>query len=330
MEAMKKPRARGPVSDHFNGKTFFSPYGMAPKGFLDLLRWQWAGGREAWPKEVVNKTYPPLPTKMNEGETFVTFVNHASLLLQWPGANLLTDPVWSPRVSPLSFAGPRRIRQPGLAFEKLPKIDFVLVSHNHYDHLDEPTIQRLVKKHDPLFFIALGDGVHFQKIRGARYQEMDWWETVSPQAGLKIHYLPAQHWSARGLHDRNRSLWGSFFIEGAGASVYFAGDSGYSRHFAEIASRFPSIDLALLPIGAYEPRWFMKEQHMNPADAVRAHQDLKARKSLGIHFGTWQLTDEGFQKPTEDLARALAESGISTEDFLVFDQGEGRFFHRAD
>lgn len=327
---MKKNRERGPISDHFDGKIFFSPYGMNPRGLLDVLRWKLQGGQVPWPTEVVNKTYPPLPTEIKNGETFVTFVNHATLLIQWPGANLLTDPVWSPRTSPLSFAGPLRVRQPGVVFEKLPRIDFVLLSHNHFDHFDVTTVRRLVKEHDPLFFIALGDGVHFQKIPGARYQEMDWWESASPREGLKIHYLPAQHWSARGFTDRNRSLWGSFFIEGVGASVYFAGDSGYARHFAEIAARFPRIDLALLPIGAYEPRWFMREHHMNPADAVQAHKDLKARKSLGIHFGTWQLTDEGITKPTEDLAEALREAKLSPADFLVFDQGEGRFFQRAE
>lgn len=321
-------RYQGEVSDHFDGTRFFSPYGQKPKGFFDLLRWQLSGGREAWPTHVENRATPQLAAQVADGETVVSFVNHATLLVQTPEANFLTDPVWSERVSPVSFAGPKRIRPPGVRWEELPKIHYVLISHNHYDHLDLPTVTKLAKDHDPLFVVPLGDGRLLEGLEGVRFREMDWWQEFITPEGARIRFLPAQHWSARGPFDRNASLWGSFRIDGRGASVYFGGDTGFSPHFREIAERTGPVELALLPIGAYEPRWFMRDQHMNPEEAVQAHRELRAGVSIGMHFGTWQLTDEGLERPVEALLRARAEQGLAETDFQVLSEGETRTYRR--
>lgn len=321
--ACASPRYQGPVSDHFDGTRFHSPYGLPPKSFWNLLKWQFTSSRVPWPEWVENIAKPDLATEVGEGEIVLTFVNHATFLIQLPGVNILTDPQWSLRASPVSFAGPKRVRAPGLAFEQLPKIDFVLISHNHYDHLDLPTVERLVAEHDPLFLVPLGDGRLLEKISRARFREMDWGQKhEDPRANL--FFLPAQHWSARGLTDRNLSLWGSFLIETKQGKIYFGGDTGYAPHFAEIGRRFEGVDLSLLPVGAYEPRWFMKDQHTNPEEAVQAHLDLRSRRSLGMHFGTFQLTDEGMDEPLKALALAREAKGLSPEDFDVLKEGETR------
>lgn len=325
-----KPRYLGPPSDHFDGVRLFSPYGLNLKTLADVLKWQFTSKRTPWPKHVINTVEPRVASHVAEGEMALTFVNHVTCLLQWPGFNLLTDPVWSERASPFAFAGPRRVRPPGIAFEKLPKIHFVLVSHNHYDHFDEATLKRLAREHDPLFVVALGDGRLLEKIPGARFAEMDWWETKALGEGLRVHFVPAQHWSARWTSDRNLSLWGGFVLEGRGPTTYFAGDTGFAPHFEEIARRCPPIDLALLPIGAYEPRWFMRSQHMDPAEAVRAHEILKARHSVGVHFGTWQLTDEGIDQPVKDLVHAREKAGVTADAFGVLDQGETKIFRVSE
>lgn len=290
---------------------------------MALLKWQWEGGGAQWPASVENSARPRISKDVSPDSVAVTFVGHATVLLQYHGLNVLTDPVWSERASPFSWLGPKRVRAPGIGFESLPKIDLVLISHNHYDHFDLPTIRRLVETHDPLFLIALGDGRLLEDIPGIRFKEMDWGQTHRFSEDMNVHFLKAQHWSARGFFDRNMSLWGSFMLEPAkGPVVYFAGDSGLAPHFKEIGTRFPRIDLALLPIGAYEPRWFMKDQHMNPADAVEAHRDLKARRSMGIHFGTWQLTNEGIDEPVLALTKARTAAGLTPNEFFTSEAGE--------
>lgn len=319
-------RYHGEKSEHFDGERFFSPYGQRAKGFFDLLKWQIQGGREAWPLSLVNTAKPNPATSVPDGQLVVSFVNHATLLVQTPEANFLTDPVWSERVSPVTFAGPKRIRQPGISWEALPKIHYVLISHNHYDHLDLATVSKLVRDHDPLFLIPLGDGRLLADIPNARFQELDWWQDYVTPEGAIVSFLPAQHWSARGLFDRNMSLWGSFGVRSRGGRFYFGGDTGYSRHFQEIADKWGSPDLAILPIGAYEPRWFMKDQHMNPEEAVVAHLDLKASQSIGMHFGTWQLTNEGIDLPVTALKQARTDKGLKDADFDVLEVGETRVF----
>jgi L-ascorbate metabolism protein UlaG (beta-lactamase superfamily) len=300
----------GPPSDHFDGSRFFQPGGMEPKSILSVLRWRFLGDREDWPEAVSNTETPKLPLQVQDGDVFLTFVNHATLLIQLPGLNILTDPNWSERASPVGWAGPKRVRPPGLPFEQLPPIHVVLVSHNHYDHLDLPTLQRLSQEHQPQILVPLGDKTWLEKAGITRVQELDWDQSVTLSPTVNVIFKPSQHWSARGLFNRNRSLWGAWLLESGGHRIYFAGDTGYGPHFSQIQKDHGKVWLALLPIGAYEPRWFMQPAHINPAEAVQAHEDLGATLSLGIHYGTWQLSDEGIDQPVVDLKEALQNKGL--------------------
>ncbi|HET9795720.1 MAG TPA: MBL fold metallo-hydrolase [Thermoanaerobaculia bacterium] len=237
-----------------------------------------------------------------------TFVNHATVLLQGAGVNVLTDPVWSERVSPVRFAGPRRHRPPGVRFEDLPPLDLVLVSHDHYDHFDFPTVRRIAQAHPSAFFATgRGNGRRLAALGARRAAELDWWESADPAPGLRVTAVPARHFSGRTLL-RDRTLWAGFVVSNEAGSAYFAGDSGYGPHFAEIGARFHRIALAVLPIGAYRPRWFMQPMHISPAEAVRAAQDLGARAAIGVHFGTFELADDGEEEPLHELHDALAAS----------------------
>jgi L-ascorbate metabolism protein UlaG (beta-lactamase superfamily) len=288
------------------------------KSLKQVLHWQRHRHPAPWPEWVEDPPQPP-PERLAAGLA-VTFIGHASFYVQIGGRALLLDPIWSRRCSPLPFAGPKRVRAPGQPLEALPGVDLLLVSHNHYDHMDLPTLRRVRRRWNPPCLTGLGNARHLRKA-GLRTRELDWWQSTEI-AGLTVTYVPAQHFSARGLRDRNRSLWGGFVIEGGGQTLYFAGDSGWCRHFAEIAARFPRIDLALLPIGAYEPRWFMQAQHMDPEEAVRAHLALGARRSLGMHFGTFAgLTDEAFDAPLTALAEARARHGVAEAEFTTLPSG---------
>lgn len=315
------PGYRGPKSDHFDGRTFFNPDASAGRSFGDFLRWQRTSRPTPWPRWVENRAVPSLPAALEPGGIALTFVNHITYLLQFRGLNLLTDPVYSERVSPVQWSGPRRVRAPGLAFEALPRIDVVLVSHNHYDHLDLDTLRRLDAGHRPLFLTGLGNRAFLEEHGLGQVRELDWWDS-SAQLGARFTYTPAQHWSGRGISGRNRSLWGGFAIEADGRKVFFAGDTGYWRHFRDLRARMGIMDLALLPIGAYEPRWFMGEQHMNPEEAVRAHLDLEARLSVGTHYGCFQLTDEGIDAPLHALDAARRQHGVPPARFRALETGE--------
>jgi len=256
-----------------------------------------------------------------DGDVALTFINHVTFLIQLRHLNLLTDPVFSQRASPLSWLGPRRVRAPGLALDRLPRIDLVLVSHNHYDHMDLPALRELDRVHRPLFITGLGNRPFLQQegLRGV--VELDWWQQ-SAVHDARVVFTPAQHWSSRRPGRRNHTLWGGFLIQAAGQQIYFAADTGYASHFFELQQRYGVVDIALLPIGAYEPRWFMEEQHMNPEEAVRAHLDLKAALSIGMHYGCFRLTDEGFDDPLLDLDRARRNLGVSPHAFRTMDVGE--------
>ena len=314
------PRFRGDESDHFDGERFHN-HQSGWQTEASFLQWQMNREPGRWREWVDAAPGPPPPARVGDGGLRVTFVNHATTLIQMDGMNILTDPIWSDRCSPVSFAGPKRHRPPGIRFEELPKIDVVLVSHNHYDHLDLPTLRMLQKEHDPIIITPLGNGALMARggVKGAR--ELDWWGAADP-GGLRITAVPAQHFSARGISDRNRNLWGGFVISGASGNVYFAGDTGWGKHFAEVAERFGPMRLAILPIGAYLPRWFMKPAHISPAEAVDAHDALKASTSMAIHFGTFNLGDDGETQPVDDLREAIAAKG--NPRFWVLEFGEGR------
>jgi L-ascorbate metabolism protein UlaG (beta-lactamase superfamily) len=307
-------------SDHWDGEAFHNVHDRTAKSFRDVLRWRRESRPVPWPRWIEDAPQPP-PPRLPAGRIGATFIGHASFLLQLGGRCVLVDPVWSMRASPLPFAGPRRVRAPGQALAALPGCDLLLASHNHYDHLDLPTLRRIRRRWAPPAVTGLGNARHLAKagLRGAT--ELDWWQSTEA-AGLRVTYVPAQHFSARTLFDRNRSLWGGFVLEAPGATVYFAGDSGWCPHFAEIGRRLPRIDLALLPIGAYAPRFFMKTQHMDPEEAVMAHRALGARRSLGMHFGTFAgLTDEPIEEPAARLATALAAEGLPAEEFATLPFG---------
>jgi L-ascorbate metabolism protein UlaG (beta-lactamase superfamily) len=252
----------------------------------------------------------------------VTFINHATLLVQMDGVNVLTDPIWSDRCSPVSFAGPKRHRNPGIRFEDLPPIDAVIVSHNHYDHLDLPSLRRLQQKHRPRIVTPLGNDALMARGGVPGATALDWWNATPVNDRVKITVVPAQHFCARAISDRDRTLWGGFVISGPSGNVYFAGDTGWGQHFSEIGKRFGSIRAALLPIGAYLPRWFMKPVHISPFEMVDAHQALGAKTSIPMHYGTFHLGDDGEMQPLEDLRRAIAAKSVDGITVLGF--GEGR------
>lgn len=317
-----KPLLRIPTpSDHFDGRRFFSPGVPMDKRLGDLLRWRLTRARPDWPEWIVDDDPAPPPPPRN-GEVAVTYIGHATLLLRFAGVSVLTDPMFSERASPFHRLGPKRVRAPAIALAELPPIDAVVLSHNHYDHMDLPSLRALRDRWDPPIVTGIGNG-RYLAAKGLRHVvELDWWERTEPVRGLGITYVPAQHWSRRRFWDTNRMLWGGHVVECGGARVYFAGDTGYPGQFAEIARRLGPPDIALLPIGAYEPRWFMAPQHMNPAEAVRAHLDLGARLSVAIHFGTFALTDEAIDAPTRALAEARQELDVGEAAFRIPAFGE--------
>ena len=315
-----------PVSDHFDGRRFFNPGGERPPGFADFLRWQLGGEREPWPDTVPSSHAADLPPSRVEGANVrVSFVGHATFLVQTGGRNILIDPVWSERASPFSLAGPRRYNPPGVAFDCLPPIDAVLVSHNHYDHLDLETLARLWRRDRPLVAAPLGNDTVIRAHDAAiEVMTLDWGEAVPLGPAMTAWAEPAHHGSARSISDRNRALWASFVLRSPGVTIYFAGDTGFAdgHPFRHVAASHPHIDLALLPIGAYEPRWLMASQHMNPDEAARAMKLLGARQALGYHWGTFRLTSEGADRPARDLAAALSARGIEPRRFLAVQPGQ--------
>jgi L-ascorbate metabolism protein UlaG (beta-lactamase superfamily) len=264
---------------------------------------------------------PPPPARVDGLRA--TFVNHATVLVQIDGLNVLTDPVWSDRTSPIGWAGPRRARPPGIRFEDLPPIDVVLVSHNHYDHLDVDTLRRLQAAHRPRVLTGLGNAPTLQGAGIADPVELDWGQGADLSPRVRATFVEQRHFSGRGLGDHDATLWGGFVVEGPGGPVYFAGDTGYGPHFAEHRARYGAPRLALLPIGAYLPRWFMSPVHMCPDEAVRAHLDLGAEASLAIHWGTFPLADDGQDEPLEALREALAAADVPGERFRALGFGEG-------
>ena len=282
--------------------------------------------RSPWPAWVENRGVPRLDQQLGADEVAITFVNHATFLIQTAGVAILTDPMWSERASPFRRLGPKRVRSPGVPLDRLPAIDIVLLSHNHYDHLDIATLECLRQRCTPTVLAAMGDRRLIAPIGFSHVHELDWWQQVGFNDTLAITFMPAQHFSARGFFDRRKSLWGGYIIESRGRRIYFGGDTGYSTHFADIRSRLGPPDIAMLGIGAYEPRWFMQTMHMNPAEAIRAHRDLGSRHSIGMHFGTFQLTLEAIDQPQIDLETARTESGVAASEFITLNEGETRIY----
>ena len=275
--------------------------------------------RTPWPERVDEP--PQRPAPLDDRAAVVTFIGHATLLIQTPAGNILTDPMYSQRAGPFNLMGPRRVRQPAVLFDALPRISTVLLSHNHYDHCDVHTLGMLADRFDPLVVTPLGNAALVRSSGIHRVEELDWWQEAKSST-LPITLTPAKHFSARGPFDKNRALWGGFVLTTGGTRIYFAGDSAYGPFFRDIRQRLGPIDLALLPIGAYEPRWFMHVVHMNPVEAVQAHIDLGAPESIGIHFGTFQLTTEGIDDPLRALEDARRANNIPPSRFRTLGFGE--------
>jgi L-ascorbate metabolism protein UlaG (beta-lactamase superfamily) len=318
----RRPIYQGPISDHFDGERFFIPGFVSEKSKADLKQWR-KEKRAVWPKSFPSPHQPQVVQRVEGLRS--TLIGHASYLLQVAGLNLLFDPVFVKRASPFQFAGPSRVNAPGIAFADLPPIDAVLITHNHYDHMDAKTLWDLEHKHKPQFVAPLGvdDNLARGSRKPKRMHTLDWGQSFSID-GVTIHAVPTYHWSARWLNDRRMTLWCSFVIETPKGNVYHIGDTGYGAgEFSKRVRRdFGPIALAHIPIGAYEPRWFMKNHHVNPEEAVQIFQDCGAQNAIGHHWGTFQLTNEAVDQPEKDLAVALGAAGISAERFVAFRPGQ--------
>jgi L-ascorbate metabolism protein UlaG (beta-lactamase superfamily) len=316
----------GPASDHFDGQRFFLPGGDGPRSFRDFLRWQFGEKGAEWPAEFPSPFPADKPPASVPGNALrVSFIGHASFLIQTGGVNILIDPQFSERASPVTFAGPKRVNAPGIAFGDLPKIDVILVSHNHYDHLDIPTLHQLWDRDRPRILTPLGNDAIIREGRSDLVAEArDWGAREDLAPGVAVTFEPAQHWSARGMFDRMHALWASFVIETGAGKVYFAGDTGFGdgRVFRSIREKHGAMRLGLIPIGAYGPRWFMRYQHADPEDAVKIFGLLGCEQALGYHWGTFRLTNEPVEEPAEELARQLQAAGLAAERFLAARPGQ--------
>jgi L-ascorbate metabolism protein UlaG (beta-lactamase superfamily) len=306
------------ISDHFDGRRFFNPIGPTPKSFGDVPRMM-REPRTPWPSHI--DVPCRMPPSLGSASAVCTFIGHATFLIQTAAGHLITDPMFSDRAGPFNRLGPRRVRQPAIRLRDLPPISVVLLSHNHYDHCDRDSLRALARRFDPLVLTLKGNARLVRSAGVRRVEEFDWWETTD-LGSISFVATRAHHFSARTPFDRNRALWGGFAVSVGGVRIYFAGDTAYAPFFRDVRSHVGPIDLALLPIGAYEPRWFMQAVHMNPAEAVRAHLELEARRSVGMHFGTFQLTTEAIDEPVRALAEAKRAAGVADEAFRVLDFGE--------
>ena len=315
---LRVPTYKGETSDHFDGKRFSNPDGAGMGSFRDLMKFNRKNEKDKW--EVQTQASPITGNVGNfaeEGKIRYYHINHATVLIQMDGLNILTDPVYGKRASPISWAGPKRFREPGIPFDLLPKIDAVVISHDHYDHLDIGTLKKLRDRDNPRIFAGLGHKGFLKKFKLNNVEEMDWNETASID-GLEVIFTKAVHWSNRAFSPR-KTLWGGYVLKGS-ASIYFAGDTAYGPHFSEAREKYGPFDLALIPIGAYTPRFFMLHVHMDPQQAAQTHLDLQPRESLAIHWGTFQLTHEAMYDPVEELQVACDSLGI--ENFY-FDEHPG-------
>ncbi len=338
------PKVPDPAKPHHTATGYQNNYdGNVVRPFSDLLRWKADQFKNNLPPD------PKIPTPMVKPDLAfiqanaragaamvpaVTWIGHASALVQASGVNVLTDPMFSERAFPVQVAGPKRTQPPGVLPADLPHIDVVVISHNHYDHLDRNSVFALSQQAggSPLFLVPLGLKAWMEGIGITQVRELDWWQSATV-GKAEFVLTPVQHWSARGLNDRRETLWGGWAAFGPDFHWYYSGDTGYSRDFADTRARFAErqsaangggFDLALIAIGAYEPRWFMKDQHLNPAESVQVHRDVGAKRSVAVHWGTFNLTDEALDQPPIDLAAARTAASVSADDFFLLAVGETR------
>jgi len=316
-----------PISNHFDGEVFYNLDHQVTKNFIDVIHWKLGFTQKEWPNyvEISDPKNNAEKFKNNKMPFITSHINHATHLIKFDEVNVITDPIFSMRCSPFQWIGPKRVHQPGMSLEHLPQIDFVVISHNHYDHMDEDSLKEIHKKHQAKFIVPLGNKIILEKVGIKNIVELDWWESYKIK-NLSITLVPAQHWSLRLGTSRNVALWGGYIFEYQNGDTrktsYFSGDTGFGSFFHEIRKRFPRMDLALLAIGAYEPRWFMKEQHINPKDAIRIHQILSSKLSIASHYGTFQLSDEEIDQPVKKLNDLLKRSKKNKYPFIATSFGD--------
>lgn len=317
-----------PISNHSDGKIFFNiNHELEPqKDIRKVFRWLFnmKKTRSQWPSNIAVEKYDIPPSIVDGKDLRVSFVGHASFLIQTNGLNIITDPIYSDRASMFQWIGPKRVTEPGIMFDNLPKIDIVLVSHNHYDHLDKTTLYKLWENHDPLFITPLRNNDLIKSyVPSARIVSLDWFEDTKIGNGVDIILEPAHHWSSRWVLDRNRMLWGTFVINTKEGAIIFIGDTGYdNKIYKNIGEKYENIILSIIPIGAYEPRYIMQNSHVNPYESILIHQDLRSKKSLASHYITFQLTDESYDKPLIDLEEAKTNYGTPKNDFMGLKVGQ--------
>lgn len=312
-------RWRGPLTDHFDGRRFRQPEPIHI-GFKAWVKHTLTSHRGAWRDFTDTPPGPPPPARVSGDRLRVTFVNHSTVLIQMDGVNILTDPNWSKRSVPI--VGRRRRRPPGIRFEDLPPMDAVLVSHDHHDHMDLPTLRRLASAFHPAVFTGLGNAAFLARRGVPGGRDLDWWQSAEIAPGVTVTAVPARHMSGRGLFDQDRTLWCGFVVEGPSGAVYFAGDTGEGSHFAAIGKRFPELRLALLPIGGFTPLYYMRDQHLGPEAALQAQRDLHAGTMVPIHFGTFPTSDDAETEPLDVLRKALAAAPDLAPHVVVLDNGE--------
>lgn len=313
------PAYSGPETDHFDGKKFHNRDNFEEKTTGDLFKWMFSREQGKWTElSETEATYgPPPAAKVEDSTQVITYINHSTFLIQTDGLNILTDPVYSERVSPFSFAGPKRMRPPGIKFDDLPAIDVILISHNHYDHLDINTLKRLDARDQPEIIVPLGVDLYLRKEGLTNVTTIDWWEETEVNDQTTISAVEAQHFSSRGMFDRDKTLWAGYVIHSENGNIYFAGDSGYNVFFKEIGEKYAPIKTALIPVGAYKPEWFMGPVHLSPYQALQVHNDLNAELSIGMHFGTFPLADDGQNEPIDDFNKVR-----TNESFVLLKEGE--------
>ena len=320
------------VTQDFSGPEHHTPDGFRnpfpdfeEKGFSDFIKWsvidRFKGKKEKKPEKYSFKAVENNGQylRANKTEYTVTWIGHSTLLVQMDGLTILTDPIWSERCSPISFAGPKRYVQPGMAFKDLPDIDVVILSHDHYDHLDKATIKKLGNK--PFYFVPLGIGNFLEKQGITNYTELDWWDSFVYRE-VEFVCTPAQHFSGRSFNNRNNTLWCSWVINAPQSNFYFAGDTGYCSVFKDIGERYGPFDLVAIPIGAYLPRWFMGPVHVDPGEALKIYADVKGKRFVPIHWGTFDLADEPLDRPMKDLLKEVKKNSLDMQDFLLLKHGE--------
>ncbi len=319
--SVSAPGYSGAETENFNGSKFYNRTGYEEKTSRELIKWLFTRKPGEWTeKRADDVKFGEKPaSRISDSTQVITYINHSTFLIQTDSLNIITDPVYSKRVSPVSFAGPKRMRPPGIRFEDLPDLDIVLISHNHYDHLDIATLKRVHEMFDPLFITPLGVDLYLNQKGITKTVSLDWWESHPVSNQVLISAVEAQHFSSRGMFDRDKTLWAGFVIESQSGNIYFAGDTGYNNFFKKIGEDYAPIKTALIPIGAYIPRWFMSPVHIDPAQALQIHKEVGAELSIGMHYGTFPLADDGEDDPLNDF-----EAAKKDENFILMKEGKSK------